>query len=66
MKYVFQSRGFQFQKFPLPVGSNHGGASFRHYIEVKLPLSWPLHLLLLAAAPVSVGPVISLYVLLHK
>ena len=22
----------------------------RHYIEVKLPLSWPLHLLLLAAA----------------
>ena len=28
----------------------------RHYIDVKLSLSWPLHFLLLAAAPVKRKP----------
>ena len=51
MEHVLANlKGPNFKNFPGPI---HGGGLLRYYIKMKLPLSWPLHFLLLAAVPVT-------------
>ena len=55
------SRGFQFQNFLARWPQPRWGLLRHHYIEVKLLLSWPLHFLLLAAAPVYFNSIVFLF-----
>ena len=62
MEYVLANlEGSNFKNFLGPSAQPWWGLLRHHYIEVKLLLSWPVHFLLLAAAPVYFNSIVFLF-----